>query len=42
MELTIAARKQDAHIITFAVEDHLEPIAQYERLLATQIVSGSC
>ncbi len=40
VELTVAAREQDAHIITFAVEDYLEPIAQYERLLATQMVSG--
>lgn len=40
VELTIAAREQDAHIITFAVEDYLEPIAEYERLLATQMVSG--
>ena len=36
----MAAREQDAHIITFAVEDYLEPIAEYERLLATQMVSG--
>jgi len=42
VELTITAREQDAHIITFAVEDHLEPVAKYERLLATQMVSGSC
>lgn len=40
VELTITAREQDAHIITFAVQDHLEPIAEYERLLATQLVSG--
>ena len=40
VELTVTAREQDAHIITFAVEDYLEPIAQYERLLATQMVSG--
>ena len=40
VELTMAAREQDAHIITFAVEDYLEPIAEYERLLATQMVSG--
>ncbi len=40
VELTVTAREQDAHIITFAVEDYLEPIAEYERLLATQMVSG--
>jgi len=40
VELTITAREQDAHIITFAVEDYLEPLAEYERLLATQMVSG--
>ena len=40
VELTMTAREQDAHIITFAVEDYLEPIAEYERLLATQMVSG--
>jgi DNA-binding LacI/PurR family transcriptional regulator len=40
VELTVTAREQDAHIITFAVEDYLEPIAGYERLLATQMVSG--
>lgn len=40
VELTITAREQNAHIITFAVEDYLEPIAEYERLLATQMVSG--
>ena len=40
VELTLTARDQDAHIITFAVEDYLEPIAEYERLLATQMVSG--
>lgn len=40
VELTITARQQDAHVITFAVEDHLDPIADYERLLATQMVSG--
>ena len=40
VELTVAAREQDAHIITFAVEDYLEPISEYERLLATQMVSG--
>jgi DNA-binding LacI/PurR family transcriptional regulator len=40
VELTIAARERNAHIITFAVEDYLDPIAEYERLLATQMVSG--
>ena len=40
VELTMTAREQDAHIITFAVENYLEPIAEYERLLATQMVSG--
>lgn len=40
VELAIIAREQDAHVITFAVEDYLDPIAQYERLLATQMVSG--
>ncbi len=40
VELTITAREQDAHVITFAVEDYLDPIAEYERLLATQMVSG--
>jgi DNA-binding LacI/PurR family transcriptional regulator len=40
VELTIVARSRDAHIITFAVEDYLDPIAEYERLLATQMVSG--
>jgi DNA-binding LacI/PurR family transcriptional regulator len=40
VELTIAARGRDAHIITFAVEDYRQPIAEYERLLATQMVSG--
>ncbi|HEY5249443.1 MAG TPA: LacI family DNA-binding transcriptional regulator [Dermatophilaceae bacterium] len=40
VELTITAREQDAHIITFAVEKHLEPESEYERLLATQMVSG--
>jgi len=40
VELTIAAREQDAHVITFAVEDYLDPIPEYERLLATQMVGG--
>ena len=40
VELTITAREQDAHVITFAAGDHLDPIAEYERLLATQMVSG--
>jgi DNA-binding LacI/PurR family transcriptional regulator len=40
VELTLVARSRDAHIITFAVEDYLDPIAEYERLLATQMVSG--
>jgi len=40
VELTLTARQRDAHVITFAVEDYLEPIAEYERLLATQMVSG--
>ena len=40
VELTITAREQDAHIITFAVEDYRDPLAEYERLLATQMVSG--
>ncbi len=40
VELTITAREQDAHVITFAVEDYLDPIGEYERLLATQMVSG--
>jgi DNA-binding LacI/PurR family transcriptional regulator len=40
VELTITAREQDAHIITFAVENYLEPLAEYERLLATQMVRG--
>ncbi len=40
VELTITAREQDAHVITFAAENHLDPIAEYERLLATQMVSG--
>ncbi len=40
VELTICARERDAHIITFSVEDYLEPVAEYERLLATQMVSG--
>ena len=39
-ELTITAREQDAHVITFAVEDYLDPIGEYERLLATQMVGG--
>jgi DNA-binding LacI/PurR family transcriptional regulator len=40
VELTITARERNAHIITFAVEDYLEPVSEYERLLATQMVSG--
>jgi len=40
VELTITAREQDAHVITFAVEDYLDPIGEYERLLATQMVGG--
>ena len=40
VELTVTARERDSHIITFAVEDHLEPESEYERLLATQMVSG--
>jgi len=40
VELSLTAREQDAHIITFAVQDYLEPISEYERLLATQMVSG--
>ncbi len=40
VELTITAREQDAHVITFAVEDYLDPIGEYERLLATQMVAG--
>jgi len=40
VELTIAARARNAHIITFAVEDYRQPIAEYQRLLATQMVSG--
>src|ERR1035437_8793691 len=40
IELTTCSRERDAHIITFSVEDYLEPVAEYERLLATQMVSG--
>jgi DNA-binding LacI/PurR family transcriptional regulator len=40
VELTIAAREQDAHIITFAVEDYLRPVGEYERLLATHMASA--
>jgi len=40
VELTIVARSRDAHIITFSVEDYLDPIAEYERLLATHMVRG--
>jgi DNA-binding LacI/PurR family transcriptional regulator len=40
VELTISAREQDAHVITFAAADYLNPIAEYERLLSTQMVGG--
>jgi len=40
VELTITARERDAHVITFAAADHLAPLAEYERLHATQMVSG--
>lgn len=40
VEMTITAREHDAHIITFAATNYLDPIAEYERLLATQMVKG--
>ncbi len=40
VELTMTAREHDAHVITFAAEHYLDPIAEYERLLSTQMVNG--
>lgn len=40
VELTMTAREHDAHVITFAAENHLDAIPEYERLQATQMVSG--
>ena len=40
VELTMTAREHDAHVIAFAAEDYLNPLAEYERLLSTQMVSG--
>jgi DNA-binding LacI/PurR family transcriptional regulator len=40
VELTMTAREHDAHVIAFAAENYLSPLAEYERLLSTQMVSG--
>ncbi|MDQ1715447.1 MAG: hypothetical protein QOC60_1392 [Frankiaceae bacterium] len=40
VELTVSARRHDVHIVTFAVDSHEDPIAEYEHLLAVQMVDG--
>ena len=40
VELTMAARRHDVHVVTFAVDSHDDPIAEYEHLLEVQMVDG--
>ena len=40
VELTVAARRHDFHIVTFAVDSHEDPTAEYEHLIAVQLVDG--
>jgi DNA-binding LacI/PurR family transcriptional regulator len=40
VELTVAARAHDFHILTFAVDSHADPTAEYEHLVAVQLVDG--
>lgn len=40
VELTVAARRHDFHIVTFAVDSHEDPTTEYEHLIAVQLVDG--
>ena len=40
VELTVAARRHDFHIVTFAIDSHDDPVAEYEHLLSVQMVDG--
>lgn len=40
VELTVAARRHDFHIVTFAADSHEYPTAEYEHLMAVQMVDG--
>ncbi|MCU1678211.1 MAG: transcriptional regulator, LacI family [Frankiales bacterium] len=40
VELTLAARRHSFHVVTFAIDSHDDPIAEYEHLLSVQMVDG--
>lgn len=40
VELTVAARRHDFHIVTFSVDSHEDPTEEYEHLMAVQMVDG--